>query len=245
MVFLFVCRASDGPGTASKFGEYTCDANAALLKSLETFINTNSTFNSRFGDKIDFMIWTGDNPPHDIWAESRESQLNASKTVADWLYNSFTVQRKWPIYPAIGNHESFPVDQFPGPPRNNWLMDPTAQYWSKWLGPSQLSTVRQGAHYIIQIPNTDHYILSINTMYCDLNNFWMILNDTDPAGQIAWMRSQLETIQKNKGSVYIIGHIPLRDSGCTYNYSSRIGDVIREYSTNGVIKGNFFRTYTR
>eukprot|EP01088_Endostelium_zonatum_P022258 TRINITY_DN93_c0_g1_i1.p1 TRINITY_DN93_c0_g1~~TRINITY_DN93_c0_g1_i1.p1 ORF type:complete len:621 (-),score=100.37 TRINITY_DN93_c0_g1_i1:43-1905(-) len=234
------CRASDGPGTAQKWGEYNCDANVPLLNSLESFINNNATFNSRFGNKIDFMIWTGDNPPHDIWAESRGSQLNASKTVSDWLYQSFTVKRKWQIFPSIGNHESFPVDQFPGTPRNSWLMDPTAQYWSRWLGASQLNTVRKGAYYLMQIPGTQHYILSINTMYCDINNFWLVLNDTDPSGQIQWMKNELEVVRRNGGSVYVLGHIPLRDSGCLYNYSSRIGDLIREYSSNGVIKGSFF-----
>jgi len=235
------CRATDGPGTARKFGEYNCDANVALLSSMESYINTNTTFNSRFGNSIDFMIWTGDNPPHDIWAETRDSQLNASSTVASWLYNSFTLKRNWPIFPAIGNHESFPVDQFPGPPRNSWLMEPTAQYWSRWLGKSQLDTVRQGAFYMQQIPNTKHYIMAFNTMYCDINNFWMVLNDTDPADQIAWMTQSLEAVSKINGSgVYLIGHIPLHSAGCLYNYSSRIGQVIRSYSARGVIKGSFF-----
>jgi len=241
------CRATDGPGTAHKFGEYNCDANIPLLNSLESFINTNPTFNSLYGSKVDFIIWTGDNPPHDIWAESRGSQLSASQTVADWLYSNFTLKRQWPVFPAIGNHESFPVDQFPGPPRNSWLMEPTAQFWSKWLGPSQLATVRQGAFYIKQVATSNskgqpgpHYILSFNTMYCDLNNFWMILNDTDPAGQISWMATQLENVRKQNGTVYFIGHIPLGNSGCLYNYSSRIGDVIRKYSALGVVKGSFF-----
>lgn len=29
----------------------------------------------------------------------------------------------WEVYPVLGNHESFPVDQFPNPPSNSWLMN--------------------------------------------------------------------------------------------------------------------------
>jgi len=28
-----------------------------------------------------------------------------------------------PVYSAVGNHESYPVDQFPNPPANSKLMD--------------------------------------------------------------------------------------------------------------------------
>jgi len=68
----------------------------------------------------------------------------------------------------------------------------------------------------------------------------MILNDTDPSGQIAWLESNLAQISSRNGKVYAIGHIPQSDAGCLYNYSTRVGAIIRKYATLGVIQGTFF-----
>lgn len=47
-----------------------------------------------------------------------------------------------PVYPALGNHEGFPVNNFP--PKNivpshpdinmDWLYDPLNDIWGKWIG---------------------------------------------------------------------------------------------------------------
>jgi hypothetical protein len=72
-----------------------------------------------------------DNPPHDIWMESRESQIASTQYLVDKLKAAFP---KTPVFPTLGaspllpptlayptllivcctfagNHESFPVDQ--------------------------------------------------------------------------------------------------------------------------------------
>lgn len=51
------------------------------------------------------------------------------------------------VYPAVGNHESTPVNSFPPPfVRGNrscsWLYDTMAEEWSHWLPMQALKTLR-------------------------------------------------------------------------------------------------------
>lgn len=51
------------------------------------------------------------------------------------------------VYPAIGNHESTPVNSFPPPFVHGnrsvaWLYDTMAEEWSPWLPEQALKTLR-------------------------------------------------------------------------------------------------------
>lgn len=58
--------------------------------------------------QFDMIYWTGDLPPHDIWNQTRESQLEVLQKLTNKLLAYFP---NTPIYPAVGNHESAPVDR--------------------------------------------------------------------------------------------------------------------------------------
>lgn len=58
---------------------------------------------------IDYIIWTGDLPPHDIWNQTKESNLNILRATIDQLILYFP---SIPIFPALGNHESAPVNRY-------------------------------------------------------------------------------------------------------------------------------------
>jgi sphingomyelin phosphodiesterase len=53
---------------AGKWGDYNCDLTAVMLDSMLQFISTEIS--------PDIVVWTGDSPPHDIWAESKALQLS-------------------------------------------------------------------------------------------------------------------------------------------------------------------------
>lgn len=63
--------------------------------------------NNSFFKDIDYIIWTGDLPPHDVWNQTREENLKN-------IIESHEMMAKYfngiPIFPAVGNHESCPVD---------------------------------------------------------------------------------------------------------------------------------------
>lgn len=51
------------------------------------------------------------------------------------------------VYPAVGNHESTPVNSFPPPyihgnRSSSWLYDQMAEEWAPWLPDQALKTLR-------------------------------------------------------------------------------------------------------
>ena len=57
--------------------------------------------------KFDFVYWTGDLPPHDIWAQKRSNQVLALERLTA-LFKKYFPDKK--IFSAIGNHETQPVN---------------------------------------------------------------------------------------------------------------------------------------
>nr|XP_045606913.1 sphingomyelin phosphodiesterase-like isoform X2 [Procambarus clarkii] len=106
----FCCRAESGPvnnpeDAAGKWGDYrNCDAPEWLLHALYQHINTT------YPD-LDFIIWTGDLIPHIVWNTSREGNLEVIRSAVQMIHDYFPGV---PVFPAIGNHESHPV--------NAWLL---------------------------------------------------------------------------------------------------------------------------
>ena len=54
-------------------------------------------------DKVDFIYYTGDLPPHNVWNQSRADQIYAIKTINQLLANIFPNKT---FYSAVGNHEA-------------------------------------------------------------------------------------------------------------------------------------------
>lgn len=58
---------------------------------------------------IDYILWTGDLPPHDVWNQTKDENLSVIKQTVDQLGQTFP---NIPIFPALGNHESVPVNRY-------------------------------------------------------------------------------------------------------------------------------------
>jgi sphingomyelin phosphodiesterase len=97
---------------------YKCDLPEIMLDNLLGHLASN------YSADLDFIFWTGyallrrslmtlergdssgkrghgdrDNPPHDIWMESRESQLASTQYLVDKLKAAFP---KTPVFPTLG-----------------------------------------------------------------------------------------------------------------------------------------------
>ena len=98
-------RAGAGAGAgAGRWGEYTCDTPPWTLEATLAHIRDTQP-------DLDLVLVTGDLPAHDIWRQSRASNLHTIRIVAEALHKYFP---DTPVLPAIGNHEGFPVNMFPG-----------------------------------------------------------------------------------------------------------------------------------
>ena len=70
-----------------------------------------------------------------------------------------------PTFPAIGNHESFPVNMFPSPSEDgkfspSWLYSGLADLYEKWLpGEGQQATLREAGYFSVSM-NVDLWNLT-------------------------------------------------------------------------------------
>nr|XP_022905481.1 sphingomyelin phosphodiesterase-like isoform X2 [Onthophagus taurus] len=101
------CRLTNGPAAskeqaAGKWGDYRkCDTPKRTVDNLLTHISDTHP-------DIDYILWTGDLPPHDIWNQTKEENLNIIKETVKQMSDTFP---NVPIFPALGNHESAPVNR--------------------------------------------------------------------------------------------------------------------------------------
>lgn len=85
------------------WGDYRdCDV---PLRTLEGMLKHISLYHK----DIDYVIWTGDVPAHDVWNQTRNGQLKLIRTVASLLDKHLG---HVPLLPALGNHESAPVNRY-------------------------------------------------------------------------------------------------------------------------------------
>lgn len=103
-----LCCRKDSPGEvthssrAGYWGDYRdCDIPLRLVEETFKSIRANHP-------DIDYIIFTGDIPAHDIWNQTRESQIQLIDTVTDLLDKYF---HSVPIFPVVGNHESLPMNR--------------------------------------------------------------------------------------------------------------------------------------
>ena len=70
------CRAAwsvpgNTSGVAGMFGDYSCDSPSVLVQSVLQFLNATLT------PRPDFILYTGDDPAHDVWHQNRTTNLAA------------------------------------------------------------------------------------------------------------------------------------------------------------------------
>uniref|UniRef100_A0A8B9VBM8 Sphingomyelin phosphodiesterase 1 n=1 Tax=Anas zonorhyncha TaxID=75864 RepID=A0A8B9VBM8_9AVES len=186
------CRgaARPGPGGAGFWGEYSkCDLPLHTIAGLLAQLRHAGPFAAAY--------WTGDIPAHNVWQQRREDQLLALRTVTALLRQHLGTL---PVYPAVGNHEATPVNAFPPPyvhgnQSSAWLYDAMAEAWKDWLPPPALETLRAAGFYTVQVwPGLR--LVSLNMNFCSQANFWLLINSTDPAGQLQWLVGVLEAAEQ-------------------------------------------------
>ncbi|KAJ8672963.1 hypothetical protein QAD02_004224 [Eretmocerus hayati] len=234
------CRASTGLAknnatAAGLWGDYRkCDSPIWLIENaLQHIAETHKD--------IDYIIWTGDLPPHDVWNQTREENINNVRISNELMKKYF---KNIPIYPSVGNHESCPVDGFIppfAPPEKNmsYLYDELDRQWSQWLPRTASRTVRYGGFYSVPVRNAPGFrIISVNGNYCSRNNFWFMLNSTDPVGQLDWLIQELHKAETRREKVHIIGHIPPGQPDCLKVWSKNYYDIVHRYEAT--IAAQFF-----
>ena len=157
------CHVGDTPpsvnatnATAGFWGDYACDTPPQLAQSLLDFL-------AGLDPLPDFVIYTGDDPAHDVWKQSREENLAALALWNDMLAASFE-GLSIPVFSALGNHAVFPVNQFQGPGLDDWLYDAVLQHWAPYLPQDAQATFAYGGYYQLRA-RPGLRIVSLNSNY--------------------------------------------------------------------------------
>ncbi|XP_073847882.1 sphingomyelin phosphodiesterase isoform X1 [Musca autumnalis] len=224
------CRLSSGRpanpnAAAGKWGDYRkCDTPKRTVDNMLSHI-------AETHSDIDYILWTGDLPPHDVWNQTKLENLEIIKETVRQMTEKFPGV---PIFPALGNHESAPVNSFPPPYVNQvensiaWLYDELDVQWRRWLPQSVSHTVRRGAFYSVLV-RPGFRIISLNMNYCNNKNWWLLLNSTDPATELQWFIYELQSAEFSNEKVHVIGHIPPGHSDCLKVWSRNFYKIISRY----------------
>ncbi|XP_024261778.2 sphingomyelin phosphodiesterase [Oncorhynchus tshawytscha] len=185
----------------------------------------------------DWVYWTGDIPAHNIWSQTRKQQLSELTVITRLIHRHLGNLK---VYPAIGNHESTPVNSFPPPfvhgnRSSRWLYDTMAEEWAPWLPEQALKTLRHGGFYTVEV-QPGLRVVSLNMNFCARENYWLMVNSTDPANQLQWLIHILQASEEKGERVHIIGHIP--PGLCLSSWSWNYYHIINRYE--GTITGQFF-----
>ena len=184
-------------------------------------------------EDLDFVIWTGDNTAHDIWKQSQSYNLNFTVLLTDLMKAKFKV----PVIPALGNHESYPVNVYEwGKGNSIELNDGVAEAWRDWIGPEAAKVLKETGYFSTVLEKFNLKVIALNTQAGNDENWVLMKNPTDPGQHLEWLRKELLASEKSNQLVYIIGHIPPQDN--VDEWGSRFNLLIERF--NYIIRGQFY-----
>ena len=203
---------------ANKWGDFNCDATRLLVNN--TFYHILNKLNYSY----DFILFTGDIIHHHLLSETEKGNIEQMKEFFKVLEYYFP---KIPIYPCLGNHDTFPIDQL-APPSifSKFLMDYLNETWK--LDKEAFKTLAYGGYYT-QLISPGFRIISINSLYYDNHNK-LIKETIDIANQFKWLNETLYKAEKDGEIVYFIGHIAPKMGEATSYFTKNFKEIVKRYN---------------
>ncbi|GMS90922.1 hypothetical protein PENTCL1PPCAC_13097, partial [Pristionchus entomophagus] len=211
---------------AGKWGSvYNCDIPYRTFEAAMKHI-------SKTHKDLDYIMITGDMEAHDVWAYTKEKTQDNIANITQVLLNYFP---NTPIYESLGNHEGVPSDAMA--PHNMdeydtrgpaWLYNALADNWKTWISPESVKGVQYRASYV-ERPSSGLKLISINSVYCDVYNYYLYINQTDPDGTLTWLIDELLDSEAKGEKVHIISHIPAGDDFCLKGWAHNFYDIVNRF----------------
>lgn len=209
-----------------------CDSPLSLVDATFDWIDRN------LKDKIDFIIWTGDNARHDndnslprsetFIFDMNERMVRKFQEVfgSDDPMSAFDI----PIVPSLGNNDVYP--------HNLFAQGPTLQtrelyrMWKTMVPEEQIHVFSRGVNFMVEVIPGKLAVLSINTLYWFKSNTLVDGCDgrKDPGHlQFRWLGIVLAELRARKMKVWLSGHVPpspkVYESSCV----DRLSAWLHEY----------------
>ncbi|KAJ3901432.1 Metallo-dependent phosphatase-like protein [Lentinula edodes] len=220
---------------AGPLGDHACDTPRNLVESIVKAIDTtNNTFSIFTGDIVDGAVWL----------------VNQEDVTADinLFGEEFKMALQAPVYPALGNHESAPVNCFPRLTTEShandsqWVFETSSAQWRPWIGNAAADQiVHHSGSYSLVVPDTSLRIISINSGFWYKMNLWLYDSDDqqpDPNGILSFLVSQLQLAEDLGQRSWIIAHMPPGGGDVLLDQSNYYDQVIQRY--RNTIAGQFF-----
>ncbi|CAB0014726.1 unnamed protein product [Nesidiocoris tenuis] len=209
-----------------RYGDYNCDSPWALVESAARAMR------ARHGDNIEFVLWTGDGLSQTSSGGSSDLQVHALQNLTHLLSHTFPSAF---VFPVLGHND-------PGStPGQRLSFKDVGHFWRQWLPTEAIHTFNKGGYYTIEQKDHQLRIIALNT-----NLYGGMYNGDDPLSQFSWLESVLLKSQKNRETVYLVGHMApgaderQPDAPPIFKevYSRRLIKLMRKYSD--IIVGQFF-----
>jgi len=203
------------------------------VNTLEHFVKTIVT-----EIKPDFIIWTGDNPPHTPWKSNFDDVYNSTNIFVDLLYKKYNYTN--PVFLTLGNHEEAITDQFYpySLEENKKFLAEMNDIFHMWIGEEESKTFSEYGYFTTKLKDTNLRIISLNCFLCDILNFYLIRDPTDPFKQFDWLESVLRKAEQDNEAIFIISHIPPGDTTYMSECSRRYNAIVDRFQN--IIRGQFF-----
>lgn len=237
------CHAGDG--NSGEYGDAVlgCDSPVALMEGTLRWINDN------LKDKIDFIIWTGDNIRHDNDRRYPRTEMHIfdmNQHVSDLFYDIVkNPDTKNPrnllvdIIPSLGNNDVYPHNLFsPGPTLQTREM---FKIWSNFVPQNQFHIFNRGAYFFKEVIPDQLAVLSINTLYLYQSN--PLVDNCDKKKEpgyklFQWLGVVLKEMRQRNMKVWLSGHVPPNEKN--YDVSCLRKYIIWSYEYRDVIIGGLY-----
>ena len=215
---------------SGKFGYLArCDTGLELLKSLMDKI---------YELKPDFILWTGDNSPHNSKNSSQEENYEATIIIKDMLDEKFNLSI--PIYPALGNHEVFPADAYIGSEKA--MLAEYAEIFKDYFYEEQAyESFKEYGYYTEKYKDTNLRIVVLNCMVCDSWNFYIVAGRHQAAkDEFIWLEKVFRQAEKDGEYIYLIDHFPLNSNFQLTECAQRLRALLDrfDYLVRGYFSGH-------
>ena len=218
----------EGASKAGKWGDYKCDIPTRTLKNMFDFIaNNQDTL------KTSFITWVGDNSAHNVWDNSNEEVYQYTLNITDTLNQSLGKDSKIQIFPAMGNHDTWPVNvQDFTKPNSNYAINRLKEQWLNdgWLTQDEAEVYGRYGYFSKPFSfNSKGKVISLNFQSCNDLDWWLWKEQdrVDPGHQIEWFENELAELEKNDGFAYVIAHI--QPQGCLHQFGVRFHALMDRY----------------
>lgn len=223
---------------APKWGYYWCDAPPALL---------DSTLRDARRFQYEFALFTGDMVDHNPVFISKHDTILEEEVSLRSLKRELGMM---PVYPVLGNHDSYPYGQEPQPSspytaRTQFNIDLMQHLWSsefKWIDKPTAGELRctRGAYAVMAKPGLK--IITLNSNFWYRWNFYMYDNvkEPDTSGVFRFLIDELAECEKLGIRAWVQAHVPpggLPDEALPFG-SSFLTAILQRFSDT--IAATFF-----